>query len=643
MQKAWLRILLFMLLVSFAAGAFAREKYLHPGPVRLDREGERWAQKTLKKLTLEQKIGQMMVGRALAQFVNVDSPQYQQLRGTVRKYHMGGLGMTVPVDSGFLQKAMPFEAAALLNQLQSDSELPLLVAADFEYGLTMRINGATPFPYPMAFGAAQNAAEAEACGRIVAEESRAMGVHWNWFPTADVNSNPANPIINTRSFGEDPKQVGEMVSAYIRGAHQGGMLTTAKHFPGHGDTATDSHLGLASVTGDMPRLQTVELPPFQAAINAGVDSVMVAHVTIPALEPDPNLVATTSRRIVTGLLKEQMKFQGLVVTDALDMNGLMRIYSGSPNPSGAAAVAAIKAGNDMILIPGDLDGAYRGLLDAVRRGEIPESQINASVLKILRAKASLGLHKARRVDLANLPHVIARPESIAVGQEVAQQAVTLVRDNRQLLPLRASPPGTSNNANPYTRFVEPANRVVAVVFTDDVRSEAGRAFARELRVRVPDATVFYVDPRLAGALSAPILSAVAQAQAVIVPVYVAPVSGKAVKIGNEMKNTVSLVGDSAALLQRILAAAGQRTAVLAMGNPYLGSDFPEVQVYLCTFSNLPVSESAAVKALFGEISIRGRLPISIPNVAQRGAGIDRPQATMAGGSDAQRNPTTAAR
>ena len=637
------RLLLCLLAVCLAAPVFARDKFVHPGPVRLDREGEKWAQKTLKKLTLEQKIGQMMVGRVLAQFVNVDSPQYQQLRDTVRKYHIGGLGMTVPVDSGFLQKAMPFEVAVLLNQLQSDSELPLLVAADFEYGLTMRINGATQFPYPMAFGAAQNAAEAEAFGRIVAEESRAIGVHWNWFPTADVNSNPANPIINTRSFGEDPKQVGEMVSAYIRGAHWGGMLTTAKHFPGHGDTATDSHLGLASVTGDMERLQTVELPPFQAAVNAGVDSVMVAHVTIPALEPDPNRVATTSPRIVTGLLKEQMKFQGLVVTDALDMNGLMRIYSGSPNPSGAAAVAAIKAGNDMILIPGDLDGAYRGLLDAVRRGEIPESQINASVLKILRAKASLGLHKARRVDLANLPHVIARPESIAVGQEVAQQAVTLVRDNRQLLPLRASPPGTSNNANPYTRFVEPANRVVAVVFTDDVRSEAGRAFARELRVRVPDATVFYVDPRLAGALSAPILSAVAQAQAVIVPVYVAPVSGKAVKIGNEMKNTVSLVGDSAALLQRILAAAGQRTAVLAMGNPYLGSDFPEVQVYLCTFSNLPVSESAAVKALFGEISIRGRLPISIPNVAQRGAGIDRPQATMAGGSDAQRNPTTAAR
>ncbi len=637
------RFLLCLLAVCLAAPVFARDKFVHPGPVRLDREGEKWAQKTLKKLTLEQKIGQMMVGRALAQFVNVDSPQYQQLRDTVRKYHIGGLGMTVPVDSGFLQKAMPFEVAVLLNQLQSDSELPLLVAADFEYGLTMRINGATQFPYPMAFGAAQNAAEAEAFGRIVAEESRAIGVHWNWFPTADVNSNPANPIINTRSFGEDPKQVGEMVSAYIRGAHRGGMLTTAKHFPGHGDTATDSHLGLASVTGDMERLRTVELPPFQAAVNAGVDSVMVAHVTIPALEPDPNRVATTSPRIVTGLLKEQMKFQGLVVADALDMNGLMRIYSGSPNPSGAAAVAAIKAGNDMILIPGDLDGAYRGLLDAVRRREIPESQINASVLKILRAKASLGLHKSRLVDLASLPHVVARPESLAVGQEVAEQAVTLVRDNGQFLPLRASPRGTSGNANPYTRFVEPANRVVAVVFTDDVRSEAGRAFVRELRARVPDATVFYVDPRIAGALSTPILSAVVQAQAVIVPVYVAPVSGKAVKIGNEMKNTVSLVGDSAALLQRILAAAGQRTAVLALGNPYLGSDFPDVQVYLCTFSNLPVSESAAVKALFGEIPIRGRLPVSIPNVAQRGAGIDRPQATVAGGSDAQRNPTTAAR
>ena len=198
----------------------------------------------------------------------------------------------------------------------------------------MRLNGATVFPHAMAFGATGKTENAEAFGRITALEARAIGVHWNFFPVADVNSNPANPIINTRSFGEDPKQVGDFVAAYIRGAHEGGMLTTAKHFPGHGDTATDSHLGLAQVTGDRARLDAVELPPFRRAIEAGVDAVMVAHVTVPALDPEPNRVATTSRAIVDGLLKEEMGFKGIVVTDALDMAGLTRLYAQEYRPGG---------------------------------------------------------------------------------------------------------------------------------------------------------------------------------------------------------------------------------------------------------------------------------------------------------------------
>ena len=225
-----------------------------------------------------------------------------------------------------LYKNEPLEAAMVTNQLQRDSEFPLIFAADFERGLGMRLNGVTGFPHAMAFGATGNVEFAREAGRITAQEARAIGVQWNWFPDADVNSNPANPIINTRSFGEDPKQVGEMVAAYIEGAHEYGMLTTAKHFPGHGDTDTDSHLFVPVVNGDAAHLENVELPPFRAAIKAGVDAVMVAHILVPALDPDPNRVATISPAIVTGLLKQQMGFNGLVVTDALDMNGLTKLF-----------------------------------------------------------------------------------------------------------------------------------------------------------------------------------------------------------------------------------------------------------------------------------------------------------------------------
>src|SRR5574340_367859 len=265
------KLCLILLALSLGSTAFAKEKYQKPGPVQLDHEGARWAEKTLKKMTLEEKIGQMLMVWARVQFTNLESPQYLQLRDTMRQYHIGAFGVTVPVDGPFLLRNEPYEAAMLLNQLQRDSELPLIFAADFERGVAMRLYGATVFPWPMAFGADGSLEHAAAFGRITAEEARAIGVHWNFFPIADVNSNPTNPIINTRAFGEDPQQVGQLDAAYIRGAHQGGMLATAKHFPGHGDTATDSHLGLARVDFDRQHLEQVELAPFRQAIEAGVD------------------------------------------------------------------------------------------------------------------------------------------------------------------------------------------------------------------------------------------------------------------------------------------------------------------------------------------------------------------------------------
>jgi beta-N-acetylhexosaminidase len=613
-------LLLFFLCTLLVCPAIGKDHYLQPGPIHLDHGGEKWAEKTLKHMSLEEKIGQMFVIWVRAEFLNLANPEYTQLRDTIQKYHVGALGLTVHVDGASLLKSEPFEAAMLINQLQRDSKLPLIFAADFERGVAMRLNGTTGFPHAMAFGAAGKPEFAEAFGRITALEARAIGVEWNFFPDADVNSNPANPIINTRSFGEDPQQVGDLVAAYIQGAHANGMLTTAKHFPGHGDTDTDSHLALARVGGDVNRLNAVELPPFRKAIAAGVDAVMVAHVTVPALEPDANRVGTTSLAIATGLLKRELGFQGLVVTDAMDMAGLTRLYASNV---GRGAVDAVKAGNDLILIPPDLDASYTALLNAVRSGEIPEAQIDGSVLKLLRAKASVGLNKARLVDTTQLSTIVGKPENLAQGQQIAEAAVTLVRDNGRALPLHSQ--GTATAKLPYQPGAEVGNRVVAVIMSDDMRTEAGRRFEKEFLARVPDARVIYVDPRTAAAMTDTVTDAVNRAETVVAAVYVVPTAGKAVQVRGTMTNSVALADSSGELLQQILDRAATKTVVIAMGNPYLAASFPAIENYLCTFSNAPVSEIGAVKALFGEIAIRGRLPVTIPNVAQRGEGLERGQ------------------
>jgi beta-N-acetylhexosaminidase len=610
---------LLLVVISIVAPAFAKEKYQRVTPLRQSREGHRWAEKTLKKLSLEDKVGQVFMIWCRARFLNVESPEYLQFREAMQKYHVGSFAMSVPVDGPFLLRTEPYEAAELLNRLQRESKLPLLFAADFERGAATRLIGATNFPHAMAFGADGKLQDAENFGRITALEARAIGVHWNFFPDADVNSNPANPIINTRSFGEDPKQVGDLVSAYIKGAHEGGMLTTVKHFPGHGDTATDSHLGVASVSGDRARLDSVELPPFRQAIAAGVDSVMVAHVTVPALDPDPNHVATISPAVVSDLLQKQLGFQGLIVTDALDMAGLTKLFA---NDVGRAAVEAFKAGNDLLIIPADLGASYQAMMKAVLSGEIPQKRLDASVLKILKIKASLRLNEARAVDLNQISGSVGRPENIGFGQAVADGAIAVVRDNGKVLPLKSK--GTGSAALPYMGREETHNDVLALLFSDDVRTESGRAFGREFRARIPDAKVIYVDPRDASGMSEEVLKAVDEAKTVVAAVYVIPTAGK---IGNSM----AMADATGSLLQKLIDRAAEKTAVIAMGNPYLASDFPKIENYVCTFSNASVSEVAAVKALFAEIPIRGHLPVTIPNIAQRGAGLERPAQVANGG------------
>jgi len=609
----------FCLFILLATTVFAKDKFQSPGPIHLTRDGDKWAEKTLHKLTLEEKVGQVFMIWCRASFLNVENPEYLQLLEAMRKYHVGSFAMTVHVDGPYLLRSEPYEAAELLNRLQSESKLPLLFAADFERGVSMRLMGTTVFPHAMAFGGDGNLEDAETFGRITAEESRAIGIHWNFFPDADVNSNPANPIINTRSFGEDPTQVGDLVAAYIKGAHEAGMLTTVKHFPGHGDTATDSHLGVASVAVDRAHLDSVELPPFRRAIAAGVDSVMVAHVTVPALDSDPNHVATISAAMVSGLLEKQLGFHGIIVTDALDMAALTHLFAVN---IGRAAVEAFKAGNDLLLIPADFPASYNAMVQAVQSGEVSRERLDRSVLKILKAKASLSLQKARLVDVNAISTRVGKPENLAFGQHVAANAVTLVRDNGKVLPLKSK--GTAKAGLPYTTQEETHSQVVVVLFSDDVRTDSGRAFAREFHMRIPDATMIYIDPRIAAGMSNEVLKAVDQADTVVAAVYVVPSAGK-------MGNTIALADATGTLLQQLLDRAPAKTEVVAMGNPYLAAYFPKIENYMCTFSNVTVSELSAVQAMFGEIPIRGHLPVSIPQFAQRGAGIERPGQTASGG------------
>jgi beta-N-acetylhexosaminidase len=605
-----------------------RAQYKEAPAQRVERVDDGWAEKTLKSLSLEEKVGQLFMVRLRVEYFNGRSPSYFELCDNIRRYHIGSVAMSAPPQGRARDIRRRYDVVTLLNQLQLEGKIPLLVAGDFERGvLPAHLFGTTVFPHAMAFGAAGNLAYAEEFGRITAQESRALGVHWNLFPVADVNSNPANPIIGTRAFGANPEQVGDLVAAYIRGARANGMLTTAKHFPGHGNTATDSHVGVPIVTDDLEHLRAVDLPPFEKAIAAGVDAVMTGHVRVLALDPDRSRVATTSPAVVTGLLKNQLGFKGIVVTDAMDMAGLVGLYAKNP---GRVAVDAFKAGNDVLTMPYGLDACYRAMLQAVRSGEIGQERLDASVLKILQAKASLGLDKNRVVDVEAIPGLVGNPLSIAAGQRISDASITLVRDNGKVFPLTDRRPDMRLQVAYQRAKVQPP--LLVIILCDNVRAEDGRVLERQVRKRAPDATIVYVDPRVAADRSDEVLNAADRAQKVVVAVYVVPSAARTRTVARGQKNSASLPDATAKLLSRILARAAEKTAVLAMGTPYLTDDFPTIQNYICTFSNATVSEISAARALFGEIPIPGHMPVNLSNASGPGTKIDPPARVVNVGS-----------
>lgn len=610
MNRCATAIACFGLSCLFAEAQLQTAALAHPAAIHAATPAQkRWAERTLRHLTLEEKIGQMIEVRGIFGYYNEDNPEWKKLIADIQKYHLGAVHLSVNTDGPMLLRTEPYEAAMTTNLLQREShaKVPLIFSVDFESGASVRLRAIEAFPTAMAFGATGNPAYVEQYAKVVAEESRAIGVGWNFYPVADVQINPENPIINTRSFGEDPAAVSRMVEAYIRGAHAGGMLTTLKHFPGHGDTDTDSHLNLARVNAPLDRLNAVELPPFRAGIQAGSDAVMVAHVAFPALEPDPTKIATTSRKVVTGLLREQLEFHGVVVSDALEMQGLTKLYPGNTSDAaGRAAVDTVKAGQDLVELPSDLDGTYQGLLQAAKSGEIPRSQIDASVRRLLLLKAQVGLGQpgSHLVDLARIPYSLGKPASYALAEEVAEHALTLVRDENHMLPLDSGK----------------EERLLVLLFVSDAHSDDGRMLEREIRKRVPRARVVYVDRRSADLEASGIATLLREARHVVAAVY--SVSQPAAAQASTTSASGLTAQGSAGILRNVLELAGDRTLVVSLGSPYSILNFPSERSYLCTYSSSPTSETAAAKALFGEIAIHGKLPITLPGIAPRGSGMD---------------------
>ena len=560
-------------------------------------EDEAWVERTLTGLTLRQKVGQLIMPWVLGDFAPEGSPSHDRILEYIEDQGIGGVIMSV---------GSPTEVAAKLNDFQAHSDIPLLVAADLETGAgfrmrgavqmpgTIELGGATDFPSLMAVGATADPQLAYEMGRITAREARGVGIHIPFAPVLDVNNNPDNPIINVRSFGENPEDVADLGAAFVRGVQEHGAIATGKHFPGHGDTETDSHLGLPVIPHSRARMDSVEMFPFRHAIEAGMGAVMTAHISVPSLDGGVGDPATLSSAVLTDLLRDEMEFDGLLFTDAMDMSAISRGFGAEE-----ASVRAIEAGADVILMPPSVERAVEGIAAAVESGRIEASRIDASVRRILETKKQMGLDRDRTVQIDQIGQVVGIPAHTQVAAEIAERSITLLHNGDNLLPLLG------------TRSA----RVMSVSFrrTSDVL--AGRYFNTRLRQTYPRLTTAGLDVNSGPALYEDLLRQARQQALVILSTYV----------------TAFSQSGSLALPEEVVDFAGQLTEigvphiVISFGNPYLITELPDVRAYMLAWSGSEVSQTAAAQALFGDIEISGRVPTRIPPLYEIGDGIMIPK------------------
>jgi beta-N-acetylhexosaminidase len=569
----------------------------------------KWANEQLRRMSLEEKIGQLIYVGLNATFLNQDSEAYRTLKHHIEDNKVGGL---------ILFRGPVYESVILVNRMQQLAKYPLLISADLEAGAGMRFDDTVNFPWNMAVAATGNPAYARRQGEITAREARALGVQQIFAPVVDVNNNAGNPVINVRSYGEDPADVARFAAAFTEGAQAAGVIATAKHFPGHGDTAVDSHRGLPEINVGRERLNTVEFVPFRAAVNAGVGAVMVGHIALPqidstAIKPLPRdlkskptdtdeageiieekaTMPATMSPVMGHILRNDLNFPGMIVTDALSMSGLTIYFTQEE-----AAVRALEAGADMLLKPADVDAAFRGVRDAVKSGRISETRVEESARRIMAAKYDLGLVEQRLTPVDPIDRIVGSKDVLSLANEIAEHAITLVRDEDKVVPLK--------NLKPDPKIFN-----LAITNGDD-RLWVSNAFVLQLARSGLKVETMVLDDRSSEREVQKAIERAKAADLVFASLYGRVRSGQVSSVG---------VPNAGARALTTLLAAKTPIIGISFGNPYLLQSFPELRTYLVAYGDMASLQQATARALLGEIDITGRLPISLPGLYPRGTGI----------------------
>ena len=612
-MRRFVSALLFLALLTspltLSAGQPKAQKKLKTYSSKPSRGALKWANQQLRRMTLEQKIGQLISVGVNATFLNQDSEAFKALRHQIVDNHVGGI---------ILFRGPVYESVMLVNRMQQLARYPLLISADLEAGAGMRFDDTVNLPWNMAVGATDNPEYARRQGMLTAREARALGVQQIYAPVADVNNNAANPVINVRSYGEDPAAVGRFVAAFVEGVQSAGVIATAKHFPGHGDTAIDSHRGLPKIDVSRERLSAVELVPFRAAVRSGVGSVMTAHIGMPQLDPtavtplprdvkirpidtdedgeivvEKGTMPSTLSAVMNGILRRDLDFDGIIVTDAMDMSGLTLYFTQEE-----ASVRALEAGADLLLKPADADAAFRGVRDAVLKGRLKEQRIDESARRILAAKYDLGLVKQKITPIEAIDTSVAGKESGDLAREIAEHAVTLVRNEDSLVPL--------SSLKPDARLFN-----LAITNGDDRLWIAGTFAAAMARGGRKMETVV-LDDRSSEKDVRDALDRAKKADVVVASLYGRVRTGQARSVGLPDPGAKAL----SALIRNKTKLVG-----ISFGNPYLLQSFPELRTYLVAYGDMPSLQQAVARALLGQTDITGKLPISLPGLYPRGTGI----------------------
>lgn len=541
----------------------------------------------LKHMSLDEKIGQLFFTSANGYFKNVDDPEYQRLKRRVQEDHIGGI---------ILFRGNVYGQAMLINKLQSMSKIPLWVTQDMENGAAMRISGTTRFTPAMGIAATGNPENAYTAGKITAMEAKALGVHQIYAPVLDVNNNPLNPVINVRSFSENPQTVSTYGTKFIEGVKSEGLVSTAKHFPGHGDTDTDSHTSLPIVNHNYTQLDTIELVPFKSAINSGIPSIMSAHISFPQISENPGLPSTLDASILKRILIDSLNFNGVVVTDGLRMRGVSSNYS-----PGEAVIKALKAGADMMLLSPDETTAIYEIKAAVQRGVISEERIDQSVRKLLKWKLDHGLFENASIDLEELNYHIDRRQFNIESERIARESITLLKNKNDLLPIRSID---------YPK-------IMVLALADDQSGYTGSYLARKVRDYHDDVKFHIYDKRTSEDDRQRMLRNAREADLLIFGSFIHVETNKNIQMSPQQID-----------FTRKLIGMNKPSALIAFGNPYVLHDLPETDVHMIAWSSSSQQIAAAVPGLFGASNISGKLPISIPDLYTYGDGLTLPHTTV---------------